>query len=279
MMQQQQERKGRAPHTPTTPLPLPLAISHAAVVRSACMLRLVACAARARGGQRASLSSSASPVPLPVAAFCVWGSNTGVGKTLISAGLAAQEAARGGALLYVKPLQTGFPADSDGAFVARAAQRAAPASAVVHTLGAHAAAAAPSQQPPAAQQAALPCVTARTLFAWHHAVGPHLAAARDGRSVADGDVAVAVAEELRSFARATAARSPATSHAVAPLVLVETAGGVSSPGPGGTLQCDLLRALRLPAVLVGDGQLGCAPSPEAWLACAAWARHTSGMLT
>ena len=41
-----------------------------------------------------------------------------------------------------------------------------------------------------------------------------------------------------------------------PLALVETAGGVASPGPSGTLQCELLRALRLPAILVGDGSLG-----------------------
>ena len=40
------------------------------------------------------------------------------------------------------------------------------------------------------------------------------------------------------------------------VALVETAGGVCSPGPSGTLQCDLLRPLRLPAVLVGDANLG-----------------------
>ena len=40
------------------------------------------------------------------------------------------------------------------------------------------------------------------------------------------------------------------------LALVETAGGVQSPGPNGTLQADLYRALRLPVILVADSRLG-----------------------
>ena len=38
--------------------------------------------------------------------------------------------------------------------------------------------------------------------------------------------------------------------------MVETAGGVLSPGPSGTPQADIYRPLRLPAVLVGDHKLG-----------------------
>ncbi|EEB05651.1 adenosylmethionine-8-amino-7-oxononanoate aminotransferase [Schizosaccharomyces japonicus yFS275] len=37
---------------------------------------------------------------------------------------------------------------------------------------------------------------------------------------------------------------------------VETAGGVSSPAPSGSLQCDLYRPLRLPVLLIGDSKLG-----------------------
>ncbi|OAP62181.1 dethiobiotin synthase [Fonsecaea erecta] len=37
---------------------------------------------------------------------------------------------------------------------------------------------------------------------------------------------------------------------------VETAGGVLSPGPSGTVQADLYRPLRLPTILVGDSKLG-----------------------
>ncbi|RMD44345.1 hypothetical protein DV735_g816, partial [Chaetothyriales sp. CBS 134920] len=38
--------------------------------------------------------------------------------------------------------------------------------------------------------------------------------------------------------------------------LLETAGGVLSPGPSGTAQADLYRPLRLPSLLVGDSKLG-----------------------
>ena len=38
--------------------------------------------------------------------------------------------------------------------------------------------------------------------------------------------------------------------------LLETAGGVLSPGPSGTVQADLYRPLRLPTILVGDSKLG-----------------------
>jgi dethiobiotin synthetase/adenosylmethionine--8-amino-7-oxononanoate aminotransferase len=40
------------------------------------------------------------------------------------------------------------------------------------------------------------------------------------------------------------------------LCIIETAGGVLSPGPSGTPQADIFRPLRLPAVLVGDHRLG-----------------------
>lgn len=40
------------------------------------------------------------------------------------------------------------------------------------------------------------------------------------------------------------------------VALVETAGGVLSPGPSGTPQADIFRPMRLPAVLVGDHRLG-----------------------
>lgn len=39
-------------------------------------------------------------------------------------------------------------------------------------------------------------------------------------------------------------------------VIVETAGGVLSPGPSGSVQADLYRPLRLPTLLIGDSKLG-----------------------
>lgn len=45
-------------------------------------------------------------------------------------------------------------------------------------------------------------------------------------------------------------------HKTKGLAVVETAGGVLSPGPSGTPQADIFRPMRLPAVLVGDHRLG-----------------------
>ena len=188
-------------------------------------------------------------VPLGVAAFGVWGANTGVGKTLVCCALAAVEAAGGEEHLYLKPLQTGWPGDSDGERVAQAAARVTSASYAVHTAGRHAA----EEGWRGAAVSGTARVLARTLFAWPDAVGPHAAAARSGRGVSDEKVVAEVADELHSFASLARRAGPP------PLALVEAAGGVSSPGASGTLQCDLMRALRLPAVLVADGQLGCDP--------------------
>jgi hypothetical protein len=51
--------------------------------------------------------------------FQIFAANTGLGKTLISAGLlhAAQARLPEHTLFYLKPVQTGFPADSDSRFV------------------------------------------------------------------------------------------------------------------------------------------------------------------
>jgi len=67
----------------------------------------------------------------------------------------------------------------------------------------------------------------------------------DGGAVSDSSMVEAVRVELEA------------SRARGDLVtLVETAGGVASPAPSGTLQCDLFQPLGLPGLLVGDGGLG-----------------------
>ena len=177
----------------------------------------------------------------------VWGSNTAVGKTLVSAGLvvAARRASRL-PLLYLKPVQTGFPADSDGELVARVASG-------THRLGAHAAAISRGSamaggrkwSPTSAAFDAGSSIECCTLYAWQQAVSPHLAVEREGRPVSDEAVQRTIEAEL----------GVATS-ANCEFVLVETAGGVASPAPSGTLQCDLFAPLQLPAILVGDGGLG-----------------------
>ncbi len=71
--------------------------------------------------------------------------------------------------------------------------------------------------------------TAKVLFTYSRAVGPHLAAAQEGGAVPDSVVVGAVRRELLQFAAQVPLGAPG-------LCVVETAGGVASPGPSGTLQ-------------------------------------------
>lgn len=200
-------------------------------------------------------------------------------------------------VLFLKPVQTGFPADSDARLVAAAAGLSV-------ATGPHAAQLLPSseRQAGAASEAAAGGTLAKTLYAWQQPVSPHVAVETEGRPVSNRQVAAAVVAELQGFA---AAGEPAgSSSRQGQIAIVETAGGVASPGPSGTLQashqekalcfqsrfcpgeapshlvmhgaswpslhqpwrltsrappclqCDLLRPLRLPGILVGDGRLG-----------------------
>jgi dethiobiotin synthetase len=185
-------------------------------------------------------------------------------------------------LLYVKPVQTGYPADSDSRFVARVCAsapggkkrklegnepRGSQDTPILHSLGSS---------------------SFKTLFAWSNPISPHLASRKERRRVSDAEVVAATAAELSAFAAAGGDGSGPARFA-----MVETAGGVASPGPSGSLQvggrrcrrcrwraeatapripraqlptacpppppapqCDILRAVRLPAVLVGDHRLG-----------------------
>ena len=158
--------------------------------------------------------------------------------------------------LYLKPVQTGFPQDSDAALVARVSGGCASAAC-------HASALLPGGGAGRFASSGGSGVLARTLFAWREAVSPHLAVQREGHGVGDRELVAALAAEVASFAASGLPEpSASSSSASSPsgtrrrLVLVETAGGVASPGPSGTLQADLLRPLRLPSLLVGDGRLG-----------------------
>lgn len=96
---------------------------------------------------------------------------------------------------------------------------------------------------------------ATTLWSWLHAVSPHMAAAEEGFPVSDSALLGGVANSLAAFSQAFIG-SEAAAHGFHKWAIMETAGGVASPGPSGTLQCDLYRSLRLPGLLVGDGKLG-----------------------
>ena len=182
------------------------------------------------------------------AAFIIWGANTGVGKTLISAGL-VRAAARRTPTLYLKPVQTGCPADSDGRHVALLA------GGLPHTIGSHAAVTKllPSPGSNSSSSSSFSKSYAQTLFAWCQPVSPHVAVATEGRGVDDEELLSATRAQLATFAVASDGLQQSSGRK---LGFVETAGGVASPAPSGTLQCDALRPLSLPSLLVGDGKLG-----------------------
>ena len=123
-----------------------------------------------------------NPPPLSLLlsnAWAVWGSNTGVGKTLVSAGLARAAVAAGEKCLYLKPCQTGAPRDDDAAFVASASASASSSPFIVHR-GPHAAVVYPGGlglPPPTGPPALLRC---STLFAWERPVSPHRAVELEG---------------------------------------------------------------------------------------------------
>ncbi|KAJ0592034.1 putative dethiobiotin synthase, Adenosylmethionine--8-amino-7-oxononanoate transaminase [Helianthus annuus] len=191
--------------------------------------------------------------------YTIWSANTGLGKTLVSAGIAAASVASPPSkLVYIKPIQTGYPLDSDAAFVYRKIPQ------ILHRRNPNLTLTASNQtlnvSIPAAkvkigdnfsdsrngfgefgfceemkvgegvgEGSELIC---KTIYAWNEAISPHLASEREGALVGDEEGQGSV------------------------LSLVETAGGVASPGSSGSLQCDLYRPFRLPSILVGDGKLG-----------------------
>lgn len=206
----------------------------------------------------------------------VWGSNTGVGKTLVSAGMAASILSSPKPppkCTYIKPVQTGFPQDSDSRFVYRKVsdiflRRGTPFSVLASNHALKASGLAAEEIPDGGFEGEelvkgrdglrdlcwyeerrigsgeddvrvlkLEC---KTIYGWKEAISPHLAAEREGADVEDS--------VLRDSLQKCLVGGDWT--------LVETAGGVASPGPSGTLQCDLYRPFRLPSILVGDGRLG-----------------------
>ncbi|CAN1292286.1 Bifunctional dethiobiotin synthetase/7,8-diamino-pelargonic acid aminotransferase, mitochondrial [Linum perenne] len=90
-----------------------------------------------------------------------------------------------------------------------------------------------------------------TLYAWKEAVSPHLAAERENFTVSDSSLVNRLEKHLTTSLEGEFVKEDKPAFCI-----VETAGGVASPGPSGTLQCDLYRPFRLPGILVGDGRLG-----------------------
>eukprot|EP00963_Diacronema_lutheri_P011885 scaffold1501_cov352-Pavlova_lutheri.AAC.28 len=205
--------------------------------------------------------------PAQLASFAVLGANTGVGKTAISAGLAAAAARAQAGWMYLKPLQTGFPRDSDARCVARAGQclevEHGPHAAELWKAHLHRNGYDPRNRTSGggswnetwngkgSAQSEEPPRRCGVLYAWELPASPDLACQKEGRHVSDNRLVSRIARELRTFASSLSDESMKKA-----MVVVEGAGGPASPGPSGTLQCDLLRPFRLPVVLVGDPRLG-----------------------
>ncbi|MED6191570.1 Bifunctional dethiobiotin synthetase/7,8-diamino-pelargonic acid aminotransferase, mitochondrial [Stylosanthes scabra] len=216
-------------------------------------------------------SATSHPLELPLShpIYIIWGSNTGVGKTLVSTGIAASSLLSSPSYFhYLKPLQTGFPSDSDSRFLLtklrhlflrRTGPR--PSLSASHVLLNASAAATGSRGNEAkfpeednvagSEGSGSSRLFCKTLYAWEEAVSPHLAAERESGAVEDSLVLETLQRCFREVVESGVGKERSEVMCV-----VETAGGVASPGASGSLQCDLYRPFRIPAILVGDGRLG-----------------------
>ncbi|KAK4257669.1 hypothetical protein QN277_007230 [Acacia crassicarpa] len=223
-------------------------------------------------------STTSQPLQLPLShpIYLIWGSNTAVGKTLVSAGVAGSHLLSSPNLFhYIKPVQTGFPIDSDSRFVFNKVSelflRRNPsfslfASNLILNASGPASNATGETQGCGMEMSVLnwreekklmgkknECseLICKTMYAWEEAVSPHLAAERESGTVKDSVVLETLQRCFRDVLEGGDGKGKSEV-----LCVVETAGGVASPGPSGSLQCDLYRPFRIPAILVGDGQLG-----------------------
>ena len=199
-------------------------------------------------------------LPLAGPSYVVWGANTDVGKTLISAAICnyvgragLTPGGKGNAVFYYKPVQTGFPEDSDADTVASVCGG--------HTeFGDHAGQLLAvggdvTDFPEMIEDPSLKLdLTARTEFAWSHPVSPHLAVQMEGRAVSDEELVTTCMQTLATYTQEMQVKTQGDAKKM--YTLVETAGAVNSPAPSGRSQGDVYRALRLPGILVGDGRLG-----------------------
>ncbi|KAJ0266858.1 Bifunctional dethiobiotin synthetase/7,8-diamino-pelargonic acid aminotransferase [Hirschfeldia incana] len=198
--------------------------------------------------------------------YLIWSANTSLGKTLVSTGIAASFLLLQpppSKLLYLKPIQTGFPTDSDSRFVSSKLHslsllRRTPLSVSDSVLRSSLPVAEALRRNLRVNESGIcdlnfreekavagaPELICKTLYAWEAAISPHLAAEREHATVEDSVVLKMLEQEMDCGSETNV------------LCLVETAGGVASPAPSGTLQCDLYRPFRLPGILVGDGRLG-----------------------
>lgn len=88
--------------------------------------------------------------------------------------------------------------------------------------------------------------TCKTVWAWLNPVSPHLASVKEGSAVPDLLVLDSLQSVLGSLSESpdkVIQRENTSCRSIRKWAIVETAGGVASPGPSGTLQCDLYRSV------------------------------------
>ncbi|TPR02976.1 hypothetical protein CAN33_0012635 [Aspergillus niger] len=91
-----------------------------------------------------------------------------------------------------------------------------------------------------------PGTLTKCLYQFDEPVSPHIAAKQKQLTIPrDDDIIGSIHQTLSDWAAKGI-----------DFALVETAGGVHSPGPNGNSQADLYRPLRLPIVLIADSRLG-----------------------
>jgi len=154
----------------------------------------------------------------------VYGANTDVGKTIVSTVLSKALAKRAptNGLLYLKPVSTGPDAEADDRHITKHA----------------------------------PGILSKCLEQYSQPLSPHLAARLDNPNHEANRRAGKLGSADRGLLQKV--KDALTQHHTngGRYALLETAGGVLSPAPSGTVQADLYRPLRLPVVLVGDAKLG-----------------------
>lgn len=154
----------------------------------------------------------------------VYGANTDVGKTIISTLLCkalAQKAPQNG-LLYLKPVSTGPDNEADNKHISRYAPRA----------------------------------LSKCLKQYSQPLSPHLAAKIDEPDHVPHKRIGKIDSNDKSFVQKVKDALAGHLRSGGRYAIVETAGGVLSPAPSGSVQADVYRPLRLPVVLVGDPKLG-----------------------
>lgn len=80
----------------------------------------------------------------------------------------------------------------------------------------------------------------KTLYAWREALSPHLVAEKEGARVEDVELLEMLTRCLGNGSETWVRKDGKN---VDMMCVVETAGGVASPGPSGSLQCDLYRCV------------------------------------